>query len=583
MAAALCVFSCHGFTKEVRQSIAAEGWTDVVALEFPSRCGRPPLTWEEMRALLPAECGQILVFGRACLCGLGTPPVDFPPVRLLPQEQCFHLVAGPSLVSGALADGGYLMTPGWLADWPRHLGDLGFKAEEAGEFFKDFARELVLFDTGVDAESAKHLGDFARVVGLPAKSLAVGLDHIRLLLARLVLEWRVQEAERGTREGARRHARELADHVSAMDLLAQLAQSQRESEAVSTMENIFRMLFAPSSWHYLRVERGQLMPDADVPTDVLARLETLDAPYAWTPSGQGFMLRIEWGERLLGLICLDGLAFPEHRERYVNLALSMTGVCALSIENARTRKRLVEAEKMASLAVMVAGVAHEINTPVGVGLTAASDLQRQSTRLAQRFAERCMTQSDLQSYLDRALAEAGLIRSNLERIAALVDAFRQVAVDGKPLSKRRFNLASCIADVIGSLGDRLPAAHVDTRVLCDAGLEIESYPGDWASIFTNLITNSLRHAFKGREKGVISIGISVTPGRLEIDYADDGTGLSTEAQARIFDPFFTTDLQHGTGLGMHLVYNLVTHRLGGSIASVGQPGQGARFHLEIPL
>jgi signal transduction histidine kinase len=121
------------------------------------------------------------------------------------------------------------------------------------------------------------------------------------------------------------------------------------------------------------------------------------------------------------------------------------------------------------------------------------------------------------------------------------------------------------------------------EVQCEEALEIESYPGDWASIFTNLITNSLRHGFKGRAQGRVEITATTADGLLQVDYADDGIGLSNEAQARIFDPFYTTDLQHGMGLGMHLVYNLVTQRLGGSIVCDSRSSLGARFHIETPL
>jgi signal transduction histidine kinase len=580
----LCIFCCANFRQEIAAGIAAEGWSDVVAADFPAHCGRPPLSWEALQALLPEGCTQAVVLGRACLSGLGEAPAGFPTVRLLPQEQCFHLVASPSLVAEAMVSGAYLMTPGWLADWRGHLAKMGFPPEASGEFFQDFAKKLMLFDTGVEPDTEARLAELENTVGLPASRLAVGLDHARLLLTKAVLEWRLDEERRAGKERDRHHARELADHVSAMDLLARLASTRQEAEAVAAMEELFRMLFAPADWHYLRVERGRPTPTSaqEVPAELAEALNKLDAPYAWTPSGQGFLLRIARGEQVLGLVAVDRLAFPEYRERYLNLALAMSGVCALAIENARTRKRLMEAEKMASLGVMVAGVAHEINTPVGVGLAASSVLQEQSRRLAQRFAERSMTQSDLQGFLDSAQAEAGLIRSNLERIGQMVDAFRQVAIEGKPLSRRPFRLRACLDDVIASLGERLPAERVVVHILCDPDLEIESFPGDWASIFTNLITNSLRHGFKGREGGKIEIAVTKSAGQLVVDYADDGVGLSDEAQAHIFDPFFTTDLQHGMGLGMNLVYNLVSHRLDGSIACDSTPGQGAHFHLEMP-
>jgi signal transduction histidine kinase len=137
--------------------------------------------------------------------------------------------------------------------------------------------------------------------------------------------------------------------------------------------------------------------------------------------------------------------------------------------------------------------------------------------------------------------------------------------------------------VIRSLGDRLPAERILVQIECAAELEIESDFGDWASIFINLIGNSLQHGFKGRERGVINISIARVANRLRVEYRDDGVGMTPEVLARVFDPFFTTDLQVGMGLGMHLVYNLITHRMGGSIRCESRTGSGVCFYIELPL
>lgn len=584
MTAQLGIFCCRNFLAEVGAGVTAEGWSDVAVAAFPARCGRPPVSWEELRPLLPPECSQVAILGRACLTGLGEPPADFPPTRILPVKQCFHLVAGEQLVDEAIAGGAYLITPTWLADWRGQLQALGFIPEQAGEFFHDFARELVLLDSGLDPASMTHLAELQAAVALPVRRLAVGLDSIRQRLARLVLEWRLEQQQQLCLERNRQHAGELADHVAAMDMLVRLAKTQHETDAIAAIEELFNMLFAPAAFYYLRVENNVFIPLAAAPIPDAQRtaMQSLQTGYAWTADGQGFLLQIGRGEETLGVLAVEQLAFPQYRERYLNMALAITGVCGLAIENARNRQRLLEAEKMASLGILVAGVAHEINTPLGVGLTAASLLQTQSRQLAESFAARSMTQSDLQHYLESAGASTRLLQQNLERIGHLIDAFRQVAVDGKPLAKRIFRLRDCLDEVIRSLGDRLPAERISVRIDCDPALEIDSLPGDWASIFINLIGNSLKHGFRGRERGAIDIRITRDSQRLRIDYHDDGVGLAPEVQARIFDPFFTTDLQQGMGLGMHLVYNLITHRLGGRIQCDSAPGQGAHFHIEIP-
>lgn len=582
MTGKLCLFCCHNFHPEVAAAVTAEAWNDVVAVAFPARCGRPPLGWEELRPLLPDGCTQVVVLGRACLHGMGAPPADFPPTRVVPVKQCFHLVAGETLVDEAIAGGGYLITSAWLADWRGQIRALGFDPDQAGEFFHDFAREMVLLDTGLNAASRAQLAELQTAVKLPVRQIPVGLDTVRLKLARMVLEWRLAEEQQACKARSQRHASELADHVAAMDMLVQLAKTQHETEAIAAIEDLFRMLFAPAALHYLRVENGVTIPRAPIPPAVQEALDQLPGDHAWTPDGQGFLLRIGHGELTLGLIAVDRLAFPAYRDRYLNMALAVTGVCGLAIENARNRKRLLEAEKMASLGIVVAGVAHEINTPLGIGLAASSTLHQQTQRLAEHFAARSMTQSELTRYLETAHASTGLLRQNLERIGHLVDTFRQVAVGNKILEKHAFRIRECLDNVLRSLGDRLPADRISVQIDCDPLLEIDSVASDWASIFLNLIGNSLKHGFKNRPHGTVIIHIVRTTNQLRVDYQDDGIGMTPEAQARIFDPFYTSDLQQGMGLGMHLVYNLITHRMGGSIQCTTTLGQGVRFHIEVP-
>lgn len=580
--AKLCIFVCQNFQLEMQASLAAEGWPDVVSAAFPVRCGRPPVQWAELRGLLPADCSDVIVLGRACLGTLGQPPTDFPTTRVLVQAQCFHLLAGATLVDEAMASGGYLLSPGWLQSWQKNVEELGFNSDTAAAFFQDFAKRLVLLDTGIDDRAVALLAEIEVAMGLPAQRLAVGLDHLRLYLNRLVLTWRLAQSEGLVRQQAKSHARELADHMTAMDLLARMTKARTEPEVISAVEDLFRMLFAPGLCYYVATEPQPGAGFADIPAEIAEQVRALTAPYGWTRSGQGFLLRVARDEHVFGHVVVDALAFPQQRERYLNLALAMTDMMALAVENARTRKRLAEAEKMASLGVMVAGVAHEINTPVGVGVLAASTMQARTQHLSQCFSERRMTQSDLQGYLKDSQAQSSLILSNLERIGLLIDKFRQVAVNGLPQTKSRFRLKNCLNEVIHSFGDRISPDRIRIRVICDDSLELESYPGDWSSIFTNFISNSLQHGFKGREAGCIQLELVQARAMLSFVYSDDGNGLTAEAQARIFDPFFTTDMQNGIGLGMHLVYNLITQRLGGSITAQSSPRGGVCFRIEVP-
>lgn len=340
----LCILGCHGFQREIAAAIAAEGWSDVAVAAFPACCGRPPISWDALRPLLDKDCTQVVLFGLACLAGLGDIPPDWPPVRLLRQEQCFHIVAGPALVADAMARGAYLLTPAWLADWRERMAEMGFTPETSREFFHDFAQELLLLDTGMDPQATVHLAALAKVLELPANRIPVGLDYTRLLLARVVTEWRLEQQQRENRIRNERHARELADYMMAFDCLTRLTQIMTETEAIAAIEELFHMLFAPEELHYLRIENGVFDPEHSITPALMQQMRALDADYAWTPADQGFLLRIAHGDELLGLIAIERLAFPEFREHYLELALHIVSVCGLAIENARTYQRIKAAE-----------------------------------------------------------------------------------------------------------------------------------------------------------------------------------------------------------------------------------------------
>ena len=579
----LCILCCHGFQPEFEAAVRAEGWNDVVISGFPVRCGRPPLSWSELRALLPDRCTQVVLLGVTCLNGLEALPADFPAIRIIPRQQCFHLVAGGQLVNDLIANGAYLMTPSWLKDWRSRIQELGFQPDHASEFFQDFAQELVLLDTCLQSDLNSYLTDLQAAVKLPIRRVAIGLEHTRLQLSIVVIEWRFEQSQAAIQEQIRRHSNELADHVAAMDMLIQLAKTQHEAGAIATIKDLFNMLFAPLALHYTRVENGIFIWDQSIPSEIQEAMHDLDEEYAWTEDQKGFLLRIRSGNEDLGRIAVGQLNFPEYRERYLNLALAITGVCGLAIENARNRHRLLEAEKMASLGILVAGVAHDINTPLGVGLIAVSTLQEHARHLAAQFNSRSMTQSDLETYLKRAEELTVLMRLNLERISQLTETFRQVALDGKPVEKRVFRIKECLDNVIVSMGDSLANERIRLKIVCDPTLEIESLPEDWASIFVNLISNSIKHGFKEHNHGIISIAISLVPKGLLVIYEDNGAGLAPEVLMRVFDPFYTTNMQSGMGLGMYLVYNLITHRMAGNIVCQSQPGQGVSFQISIPL
>jgi signal transduction histidine kinase len=250
----------------------------------------------------------------------------------------------------------------------------------------------------------------------------------------------------------------------------------------------------------------------------------------------------------------------------------------------RMQKQLVLSEKLAALGELVAGVAHEINTPVGVALSAGSTLTEKNRTLADLFTQGEMKRSDLAKFLDDLSEGTEMILVNLNRASELIRSFKMVAVDQVSEQRRVFNVRGYIDEVLLSLRPKLKKTSHRIEVLCDADLVIESYPGAFSQILTNLIVNSLVHAFDPEQAGAIRIAVTRMNNVLDIHYTDNGRGMEQNIRDRIFEPFFTTARSQGsTGLGLHIVFNIVTRTLGGTIACESAPGQGTSFHVTMPV
>ncbi|GAB0057838.1 Sensor histidine kinase RcsC [Candidatus Magnetaquicoccaceae bacterium FCR-1] len=260
------------------------------------------------------------------------------------------------------------------------------------------------------------------------------------------------------------------------------------------------------------------------------------------------------------------------------------GMIADISEEKRLYAELVQSEKMAGLGSMVAGVAHEINTPVGIGVTAASELEERTRAFNALLRNEGISEEELEGYIASTSRLAGLIRFNLERAADLVRSFKSVAVDQSSDKLRTFKLRAYVESSVLTLHHELRHTQLLVAVVCPDDLEIRSHPGAFSQIILNLINNSRIHAFDPDQAGQITMEFQVEGDRLIFIYRDNGKGMTEEVSNRIFEPFFTTrrDLG-GSGLGMHIVYNLATQSLGGTISCQSAPGCGITIQMEIPL
>ncbi len=256
-----------------------------------------------------------------------------------------------------------------------------------------------------------------------------------------------------------------------------------------------------------------------------------------------------------------------------------------------TQSQLVEQEKMACLGQLTAGLAHEVNTPLGIGVTAVSLILEASEELQGYLKSKTLKRSELDKTITTINEGGYILKFNLQRAADLVQSFKKIAVDQTSEEARLFNVRAYISDILLSLSPLLKYGGLPVKVdlICESDVQLYSYPGDISQLITNLVTNSVQHGFDSMNTHIAAprITLSITrtnQAQLLVQYRDNGKGLTDEAENRLFEPFYTTARgMGGSGLGMSIVYNLVVQKLQGEIAIDRENQQGFGLTILLPV
>ncbi len=271
------------------------------------------------------------------------------------------------------------------------------------------------------------------------------------------------------------------------------------------------------------------------------------------------------------------------KERTQDLVLANKNLEQALSELRGAQRQLVQSEKLASLGFLVAGVAHEINTPIGNALLVGTSLREEIEHFSTNSSQR-VTRSLLDKHIDFVTKGSDVLVSNLKRAGKLVQGFKQLAVDRATEQQRVFVLVEVIDEVLLAMGPTLRRSPFKLDIQVPPDLKMKSYPGPLTQIIVNFINNALVHAFDGRSEGQMVLDASINDrNEIEIVFSDNGCGMPAEVVKHVFDPFFTTKLgQGGNGLGMHIAYNIVTQLMGGTISVDTEVGRGTSWRLLFP-
>ncbi|MDP3650992.1 MAG: ATP-binding protein [Rhodoferax sp.] len=341
-------------------------------------------------------------------------------------------------------------------------------------------------------------------------------------------------------------------------------------------------LFPAENCHHIRASELEVIQTGQPLNDHEESNSNLDGTQRWFSTSKVPLLDVHRSVTgIVGLsrdITLHKLHEQELERRNEELAL-------LNAQLIAAREQLVQSEKLAALGRLVAGVAHKLNTPLGVGVTVASTLRFRTQELLQTIAQGVLTRTLLEQYLNEVNDGEEMLLRALGTASDLVTRFKQISVDQASNQRRCFSLQQVLEDVVGMLGPLYKNTPYTLNLDLAPDIELDSYPGPLSQVLTNLVSNALTHAFEGRSTG----GMQLHTRRLgeslvELSFSDDGVGIPEADLPHVFDPFFTTRLgRGGVGLGMSMVYNVVTGILGGEVHLASQVDQGVQVSIRLPL
>lgn len=343
MKSKVCLRLCSNFNSEVKKVITSEKWKNVEMHPFGAKCGCPPLDENQISSLKcdQEKCSKSAVIGSSCLVKLKNSDKAQQELNLYHVQQCFSMFCDQTIIDKLLNEGAYLTTSGWLTGWRNWIKIWGFDKKTARQFFNESIKKIVLIDTGVNNDVEKQLKEFASFVNLPYEIVWVGLDFFRHFLSGIVNtllhELEIEKLSRNINK-YRKQSSELA---TSMDMLGKITQSNKEEYVIDSIFDFCELIFAPDELSYLPVKKeqhtelrrkGRLLSDSD---SIRKKCMAMTENYSWSESGSGFFLRIKHFDETVGVLQVDHIKFPEYREHYLNLALSIVDICGLAIVNTR--------------------------------------------------------------------------------------------------------------------------------------------------------------------------------------------------------------------------------------------------------
>jgi len=615
MANKLYILVCAYFIRDVKAALARiEDSEDVEVISFPADCGRPQLSTEDITSLTPEtdDSSEILVLGNVCIGDEKNNPSNIVSRQFRHFEQCFHIICPPEIVNQYLIKGDYLLSPGWLSGWNKNISKWGFNGSDAKDFFKNTVNKLRLLDTKINHQTGKQLQKLSENVDIPAKTVAVGLDYLCLLLEKEIKLWRERNASKTLTE----QQQLVSNYIMSYELISRLHQSSSEAEIIEGILELFIILFAPKEIVYVPLidgKPGEPVTHAsqpDVTEDILDDIPEFINDYCLCNNGCGFWLALMHNQSIFGMLKINRVAMPQYLRSYLNQANNLSSVCALLIENARIQRTLIDTAHLTGKAELAIEVLHNIgNVITSIGISASFIREQLNDSVCSRIPDVVQLleqhKENLEDFIindprgkkipaffsalnreysrqhEINIIEIERLISNIEQIKGIIRSQQAYSSDSNIFEK--ISCTDLFSEAITPYLYKLEQFEIDLeKDFAKTGLLLlPKYK--LLQIIGNLVTNAIDSlAASNIRPRKLQLKVRLEGGNLLIQVTDNGIGIGNDDLVRVFQHGYTSKEDH-SGFGLHSVSNLMTE-IGGklSVTSEGK-NKGVTFMLTLPV
>ena len=492
---------------------------------------------------------------------------------LTQEESCLHLFAPKTLIDGYITRGAYLLTPGWLKEWEYVVQEVwGFDQNTAQSFFAEFCNKIVLIDTLVEPNSKELLEAFAQFIDRPYSVVPLGLEYFQNYVDNTIQAEIIQNYTNNKQQYTLA-LQEKSNYAMAFDLLSQLNEKLNEKEIIDKIVEIFTMLFAPQKIIYVAIDNAHIIKKfscgAFKKSGVFKLLGDMEK---YSLEEDGFWLKLIYDEHVIGLLSVKDVAFKQYLGSYLNLAISISELCALAIANARNdlktkevEAQLTQSSKLASMGEMLSSIAHQWRQPLNT-------LNLNIEMLEEYYESEQIDEAFIENFISKNSATIQFLSQTISHFSNF---FR---IDKE---KEYFSIKYAILSIMGIIGVQLSNHNIQYSVSGE-DYEYLGLGNEFKQVILNIINNAKDAIIASQQReGKISIKIAKKKDTISIVIKDNGGGVDEDIMERIFEPYFTTKEEgKGVGLGLYISKMIIEENMQGNL-SVGNSNNGAVFTIKL--